>query len=101
MTIGALRQLVDAHREVLRAAARRHGAEAIWLVGSVARGEERPDSDLDFLVRLPNTASLFDLGAVHVALGEVLGRAADVDVLDETGVSREWLTRLRAEAVAL
>lgn len=30
--------------------------EQIYLFGSTARGEDRPDSDLDFLVVLPDTA---------------------------------------------
>ena len=35
------------------AAGRQYGARYIRVFGSVARGEERPDSDIDFLVDLP------------------------------------------------
>jgi len=42
--------------------------------GSVARGEDTEDSDIDFMVdALPGT-TLFDLGSMQVALERLLGR---------------------------
>jgi len=42
--------------------------------GSVARGEDTEDSDIDFMVdALPGT-TLFDLGGMQVALERLLGR---------------------------
>jgi predicted nucleotidyltransferase len=32
--------------------AEKHGASSIRVFGSVARGDERPDSDIDFLVEM-------------------------------------------------
>ncbi|MBL8250805.1 MAG: nucleotidyltransferase domain-containing protein, partial [Candidatus Competibacter sp.] len=40
-------------RAEIIAAGRRYGARRIRVFGSVARGEERPDSDIDFLVDFP------------------------------------------------
>jgi len=54
------------------------------LFGSVARGEDRPGSDLDLLVDLDGSASLFDLARMHLELEELLG--IRVDVLDEGGL---------------
>jgi len=42
-------QIRERHAEILRIAAR-HGATRVRLIGSVARGEARPDSDIDLLV---------------------------------------------------
>ncbi|HUF83424.1 MAG TPA: nucleotidyltransferase domain-containing protein, partial [Acidimicrobiia bacterium] len=45
-----LRALVEERRHEIKAVARRHKARTIALFGSVARGDETPGSDLDFLV---------------------------------------------------
>jgi uncharacterized protein len=45
-----LRGLVTARREQVMAVAARHHANRVRLFGSVARGDGRPDSDIDLLV---------------------------------------------------
>jgi pimeloyl-ACP methyl ester carboxylesterase len=45
-----LRDLVEARREQVKAVAARHHASRVRLFGSVARGEERPESDIDLLL---------------------------------------------------
>ena len=42
---------IRAKRDEIYAIARRHKAEKLWVFGSCARKEERPDSDVDFLVK--------------------------------------------------
>ena len=49
--------------EILRIAAR-HGARNVRVFGSVARGEARPDSDVDFLVDMEPGRSLLDMGGL-------------------------------------
>ena len=39
-------------REEILSAAKRHGIASVRVFGSVARGEERPDSDIDLLIDL-------------------------------------------------
>lgn len=39
-----------------------HGASNIRIFGSMVRGDERADSDVDFLVDLEKDRSLLDLG---------------------------------------
>ena len=50
--------------------------------GSVARGEDRPDSDVDLLADLPAGRpaglSLFGLGRVEAELEAILGSRADL-----------------------
>ena len=74
----ALRALVDARREQIRSIVARHKGVSVALFGSVARGEETPDSDLDFLVEFGDGASLFDLARLEMDLEELLGRKVDV-----------------------
>jgi predicted nucleotidyltransferase len=71
-------ELVEAKRGELRHAAARHQGRAIAVFGSVARGEERPDSDLDFLVEFEPGSSLFDLVRLQDELRELLGCPVDV-----------------------
>ncbi len=47
-------------REILETAMR-NGAVNVRVFGSVARGDDRPDSDIDFLVNLEPGRSLMDL----------------------------------------
>ena len=42
--------------------AAKHGARNIRIFGSVARGEARSDSDVDFLVDMEPGRTLFDMG---------------------------------------
>ena len=69
--------------EVREIVARNRGRDP-RLFGSVARGEDRPGSDLDLLVDMDDSASLFDLARMHLQLEELLG--IRVDVLDEGGL---------------
>ena len=46
--------------------------------GSVARGEDRPDSDVDLLADLPAGMSLFGLGRVQADLEAIVGTRVDL-----------------------
>jgi predicted nucleotidyltransferase len=76
--------------EILRIAAS-HGAHRVRLFGSVARGEERPDSDVDFLVEMEDGRSLLDLGELVMDLQDLLGKS--VDVVEPDGL--HWYIRDR------
>lgn len=93
-----LRALVERHREDIKAIVTRHKGTAVAIFGSVARGEESPDSDIDFLVEFERDASLFDLLHVQDDLERLLERK--VDVVDRGGLKpRDHV--IRREAIAL
>ena len=54
--------------------------QELYLFGSVARGDDRPDSDVDVLVEFAEEArpTLSTLGGLLDALEELLGRKVDV-----------------------
>ena len=51
-----------------------------WLFGSFARGEEKPDSDVDLLVMFDHSTpiGLFAYARMHRELEERLGRKVDL-----------------------
>lgn len=56
-----------------------YGARRIRVFGSVARGEEKPDSDIDFLVDLPFGYDLFEQRLpLSEQLASITGRRVDV-----------------------
>jgi len=73
-----LRGLVAARREQVLAVAARNHAHRVRLFGSVARGDDRPDSDIDLLVDFDLDSSLFDLMRMTRELEELLGHPVDV-----------------------
>ena len=67
-------------RDALAEFCRRHGIARLSLFGSVLRGTDRPDSDVDFLVEfLPGRRiGLIGLAAIERELSGVIGRKADL-----------------------
>jgi predicted nucleotidyltransferase len=86
-------------REAIIAIATRYHAENVRLFGSVARGEDRPDSDIDFLVDFQPGSTLFD----HVALIDELTSKLDrkVDVVSSRALNKHLSQRVLQEAVTL
>jgi len=64
-----------------------------------ARGEGRPDSDVDLLVSVGDRASLFDIIAIKQDLEDLLG--CKVDVVTEDSISPYLRDRVLSEAVSL
>ena len=53
--------LVDEKKKEIREIAAKHGARNVRAFGSVARGDARPDSDVDFLVDMEPGRTLLDV----------------------------------------
>jgi predicted nucleotidyltransferase len=69
--------LRDRRDEIVDAAAR-HGVRNVRVFGSVARGEDTEESDVDLLVDLDPGVGMFAIGALESELEEMLGREVDV-----------------------
>ena len=78
------RQLLQSKRAKILQIAARHGARNVRIVGSVARGEARRASDVDFLVDMEEGRSLLDHAALILELERLLKRP--VDVASERGL---------------
>jgi len=72
------REQVLAKRDEILELAARHGASDVRLFGSVARGDEHAESDVDFLVRMGQGRSLFDVGGLLMDLQDLLGCKVDL-----------------------
>lgn len=91
-------QLLAAKRqEVLDLLASRHITEP-QVFGSVARGDDRPDSDIDLLVRFPPEADIVDLLELADELSNLVGAEVDLVALGSSGA---LLEHALAEAVPL
>ena len=86
-------------RDAIRAAAAASGARDARVFGSVARGEEARDSDVDLLVRLGPGRTLLDLARLEVRLEKLFGR--HVDVVTEDGLRKPPRSAVLREAVSV
>lgn len=94
--------LEDLHlqKTTIDSMARQHGARRIRVFGSVARGQEQPESDVDFLVDLPLGYDLFTQRLpLAERLSELIGRR--VDLIPEHELNRHIRQKILDEAVEL
>ena len=90
-------QLLQLSRERVLAAVHAIGGD-VRVFGSVARRQDRPDSDVDLLVSFPSGADIITLLALEEELSDLL--TVPVDIVS-TGSSGPVLARALAEAVPL
>ena len=90
----AIIDTISAHRREL---ADRFGVRSLALFGSVARGEARPDSDVDLLVRFEKSPGFDGYMALKWFLEDILG--ARVDLVMDGALRPEARSVVEAEAV--
>jgi hypothetical protein len=88
-----------ARRSEILSLAARYGARNVRVFGSVARGDDRADSDIDLLVEVEPGRSLLDVIGFEQDLSELLGRR--VEVLTDGGISPYLQQQILAEAASL
>ncbi len=79
-------------RTAVLATAHRFGASNVRVFGSVARGEDTSDSDIDLLVDLAPGTGLLSLGGLEREISDILGTRVDIAPSDSLR------PRVRAEA---
>ena len=84
-----------AHEPTLKAA----GVVRLSLFGSTARGDHRPDSDIDLLAAFDQTRriSLLDVAGIEIQLSELLGQP--VDLIEEGTLKPRVQRTVEAEVV--
>lgn len=87
-----LEELRRRYRSRILALAESGGASNVRVFGSVARGDQRPESDIDFVVDFDSGRSLFDLAGLWLDLTSEL--SCKVDVVSSRGLK----PRVAAEA---
>ncbi len=92
-----LAELRKRKAEILAIAAR-NGISDIRVFGSVARGEDAPESDVDLLVKVGEDVGIEFFG-FHLDMEDLLG--CKVDVVSDRAVNKYIRDRIFSEAVQL
>ena len=69
---------VKKQKQQLYQIAARHGISRIYVFGSVARGESKDASDVDFLIEMDENVSALGVGAFQYEAEQLLGIRIDV-----------------------
>jgi len=99
-TIGlGIEEIIGNKREAILKLAEQYGATNVRVFGSVARGEARPDSDVDLLVTFPKDKSIFDLVGLWLDMKELVGR--EVSLIPDGVEDTRFMKRILKDAVPL
>ena len=89
-------------RDEITGVAQTHGASAVRVFGSVARGDARPGSDLDVLVEMGEGPSLFEQTALQSDLEDLLQCPVHVVTTNGLKYARDYTReQIEHEAVPL
>lgn len=91
--------LFQAKQDQVEAVARKHQITRIVAFGSRARGDARPDSDLDLLLQVPDGTSLFDLVHIKEDLQDAFG--LEVNIVTTGGLRERLKRRIEQDGVTL
>jgi len=92
---------IRAKRNEFYAIARKHKAEKLWVFGSCARKEERPDSDVDFLIKFRPDVGFRDYDSIENGFSALLGRGVDIVSSSVLPSAPRFASRVCREAVSI
>lgn len=92
-------EILGSKRDAILRIAARHGVTSIRVFGSVARGEARPDSDVDFLIEAGTEVPPWFPGGLIADLEDLLSR--HVDVVEPIALNPYMKESVLSEAVPL
>jgi hypothetical protein len=92
-------EIIGGKREAILRLAESYGATDVRVFGSVARGEARPDSDVDLLIHFPPDRSIFDMVGLWLDLKALIAR--DVSLIADGIDDERFIQRALEEAVQL
>lgn len=96
---GPLARRVRSSRREIIALVRAAGGRDVRVFGSVATGEEQPESDVDLLFTMGRPLSLMELVELEHQISALIG--VGVDLVPDSALRPELRERVLAEAVAL
>jgi len=73
----------------------------VYLFGSFARGEERPDSDIDLRLEFDDKLSFKDLANIRLDLKDMTGRDVDLIAEHEDKLDQSFLNEIRKDEICL
>jgi uncharacterized protein len=91
--------VIRAKRDEILRILDRYGATNPRVVGSVARGDDDSESDLDLMLDIPEQLSLLDVIGLERELSNLLH--TPVQVCEENGLSPKVARTMLAEAISL
>lgn len=96
----ALLDELKAHRKEILTLAEECGLENVRVFGSVARGEESDESDIDLLVNyIPNSQKGLKVFRFPIAIENIMGRK--VDLVFEAGLYHQLRNDILKEATPI
>ncbi len=92
-------EIIGDKRDTILALAQKRGAFNVRVFGSVARGEAREDSDVDFIANFQDDKDIFDIIGFWLDLKKCLER--DVDLITEHDHMNEIAKIAKETAISL
>jgi len=93
------RHSVEELRAIVAPVAERYGVDKVYLFGSVARGDNREDSDYDFCIEPGKIRSIFAFSGFFQDIRDAVGR--DIDMVTARSLDPEFLNSVMAGGVVL
>ncbi|MDR1082211.1 MAG: nucleotidyltransferase domain-containing protein [Deltaproteobacteria bacterium] len=86
-------------KRILEPIAQQHGVEHVWLFGSYARGEARPDSDIDLLIDKGKIKGYFQLTDFYLDLADAF--KIELDIVIKGDLWEEFIEQVSKEEILI
>jgi predicted nucleotidyltransferase len=73
-----VKETLDINKDKILSIAKENGIRKVSVFGSIIRGEDTIDSDVDFLVEIDDNCSLFNIIRFKQEVEDIVGRKVDV-----------------------
>jgi len=94
-----MQQITPDMKQVVLSVLMPYGVVRVAIAGSFARGQARPDSDLDVVVAFQEPKSLLELVHICREMESAIGR--DVDLITEHSISPYLIDSFQRDAVVI
>ena len=91
--------LIQKHQKTIEKIAKANHISYLALFGSHARGEAKPNSDIDFLIDFNQPKTLFDLANLKISLEDTLKKKVDLTFKDH--VKKPLLPYINQDLITL